>query len=162
MSRASACFFQGKAHPTDRDGRQQGCPSTLRSAECCLMQKCKMKSSTEETKFRNPALTLAFASSGERAHLPREGSMQTQTYSACLDGSGFGRNTSPSPSAQAFIRASRHSYEARKRSSGRHVSALSPAQADVLARGGRICLLELLDHHRIHGRLPFTIRQVAR
>jgi hypothetical protein len=36
------------------------------------MQKCRMKSSTEETKFRNPASTFAFASSGERAHLPRE------------------------------------------------------------------------------------------
>ena len=75
-----------------------------------------MKSSTEETKFRNPASTLAFASSGERAHLPREGSMQTNTYSTGPNGSGFGRNTSPSASDRAFIRASRYSYEARKRS----------------------------------------------
>jgi hypothetical protein len=43
------------------------------------MQKCKMKSSIEETKFRNPASTFALASSAERAHLPRDGSIQTKT-----------------------------------------------------------------------------------
>src|SRR5262245_37536054 len=44
------------------------------------MQKWRMKSSIEERKFRNPASTFDLASSAERAHRARDGSMQTKTY----------------------------------------------------------------------------------
>lgn len=60
-------------------GPQPHLPAALRACNS-LAQKCRMKSSTEETKFRNPVSTFARASSGERAHRPRDGSMQMKTW----------------------------------------------------------------------------------
>src|ERR1700693_1240287 len=76
-----------------------------------------MKSSIEDRKFLNPALNFAFASSGDRAHRPSDGSMHIRTYSTGPSGSEFGGKTPPFAPASAFMLTSSARYAERKFSS---------------------------------------------